>query len=417
MLLSFKITCTEKALKTEECGEEDVIDDSELVENKLGVNKMLPKHIKEYDNSMEYEIKKKGLDYIENKEMWNVEFFKNKTSKQLDHYKYNWGNFCQLSYHDQQNPPTEEMYVDFIKKKKEEGRKDRTIYQIYMNLKRVAINVFGQKIQDFEKLAELIPAHKTAFDIQSQNIDSIDKSDLDFDPVNPDFDQYEPDCDMKNMLKNESFDENIEKMNCKLCDKEIKNNKSALQTHLRRHHSDSYSVCEKSRGGIGAHGTLDYIENKNMWNNDFFRKKNGRAMEAYKYEWGSFCKLSYHDQKNPPTEEMYIDFIKKKKELGKTDKAIYHIFLRLKKIAFYAYGQKIQKNERLAELIPHHSGEGGKKSLFFDTLTPKLPRSGSKVDDSGICPHCGEVSFHFNIRYVCRIIKGEFFLLLEGKVK
>ena len=243
MLLSFKITCTEKALKTEECGEEDVIDDSELVENKLGVNKMLPKHIKEYDNSMEYEIKKKGLDYIENKEMWNVEFFKNKTLKQLDHYKYNWGNFCQLSYHDQQNPPTEEMYVDFIKKKKEEGRKDRTIYQIYMNLKRVAINVFGQKIQDFEKLAELIPDHKTAFDVQSNN-DSIDKSDLDFDPVNPDFDQYELDCDMKTMLKNESFDENIEKMNCKLCDKEIKNNKSALQTHLRRHHSDSYSRIE-----------------------------------------------------------------------------------------------------------------------------------------------------------------------------
>ena len=185
------------------------------------------------------------------------------------------------------------MYVDFIKKKKEEGRKDRTIYQIYMNLKRVALNVFGQKIQDFEKLAELIPAHKTAFDIQSQNIDSIDKSDLDFDPVNPDFDQYEPDCDMKNMLKNESFDENIEKMNCKLCDKEIKNNKSALQTHLRRYHSESYSIIEKSRGGIGAHGTLDYIENKNMWNNDFFRKKNGRAMEAYKYEWGSFCKLRW----------------------------------------------------------------------------------------------------------------------------
>ena len=114
---------------------------------------------------------------------------------------------------------------------------------------------------------------------------------------------------------------------------------------------------------------------------------------------------------------MYIDFIKKKKELGKTDKAIYHIFLRLKKIAFYAYGQKIQKNERLAELIPHHSGEGGKKSLFFDTLTPKLPRSGSKVDDSGICPHCGEVSFHFDIRYLYRNIKGFFFSLLEGKVR
>ena len=106
---------------------------------------------------------------------------------------------------------------------------------------------------------------------------------------------------------------------------------------------------------------------------------------------------------------MYIDFIKKKKELGKTDKAIYHIFLRLKKIAFYAYGQKIQKNERLAELIPHHSGEGGKKSLFFDTLTPKLPRSGSKVDDSGICPHCGEVSFHVDIRYV-EILKEIFFI-------
>ena len=255
-------------MKTEECGEEDVIDESELVENKLGVKKLLPKHIKEYDDRMEYEIKKKSMDYIENNEMWNVEFFKNKTSKQLDNYKYNWGNFCQLSYHDQQNPPKEEMYVDFIKKKKEEGRKNRTIYQIFMNLKRVALNVFGQKIQDFDKLSELIPDHKTELDIQSQN------NNPDFDPVNPDFDQYEPDCDMKNILKNESFDENIEKMNCKLCDKEIRNNKNALQTHLRRHHNDSYSISSisgKTRGGIGAHGTLDNIEDKNMWNNDFFR--------------------------------------------------------------------------------------------------------------------------------------------------
>ena len=136
--------------------------------------------------------------------------------------------------------------------------------------------------------------------------------------------------------------------------------------------------------------SLDFIENKEMWNTEFFRTKNKRVLENYKYDWASFCKLSYNDQQNPPTEDMYIDFIEKKRESGRTEKAIYCIFLRLRKTAFHVYGQKLLKFERLKRIIPNHSEVVGKPKC--DANGVRIPKPGNRIDDSGICPHCGEVS-------------------------
>lgn len=149
---------------------------------------------------------------------------------------------------------------------------------------------------------------------------------------------------------------------CEVC--KIKLLKACLWKHLRtkRHRKQAGSDAEEYQSDVEIENKKrsgDYIENKEMWNVEVFRNlflKNPRSIEGYKYEWASFCKLSYYDQQNPPTEEMYIDFIQKKKESGKTDKAIYLIYLRLKKIALHVYGQSLQDFEKFKELIPHHSG-------------------------------------------------------------
>ena len=87
------------------------------------------------------------------------------------------------------------------------------------------------------------------------------------------------------------------------------NNKNIKKVH--KHNSkENYNKGKSS----------SFVEDQDIWNLDFFSKMNERQLETYKYNWGSFCKLSYHNQQNPPTEEMYVDFIQKKKEAGRTDK-------------------------------------------------------------------------------------------------
>ena len=58
----------------------------------------------------------------------------------------------------------------------------------------------------------------------------------------------------------------------------------------------------------------------------------------------------------------------------------------LKKVAFHVHGQKIQNFVKLKELLPYSSKE-------YSPSGPKIPKPGSNVDDSGVCPHCGDVSF------------------------
>ena len=91
---------------------------------------------------------------------------------------------------------------------------------------------------------------------------------------------------------------------------------------------------------------------------DYFRDlamKSPRAFKNHQSDWANFCHLSYLDHQNPPTAEMYIDFIRKIKETGRTEKSIYNIYLRLRKIALHVYGQDLQKFDNLNEIVPKHS--------------------------------------------------------------
>ena len=86
------------------------------------------------------------------------------------------------------------------------------------------------------------------------------------------------------------------------------------------------------------------------------KDKRGRQLESYKLAWASFCKLSYHDQSNPPTREMYIDFFEQKLEEGRSSISIYNTYIALKKVALYVYGQKIQNMPQVRKLVPRNPG-------------------------------------------------------------
>ena len=102
----------------------DKLNFSKILSRKKSNNKYIKKAFKN-NSSKENDNKGKSSSFVEDQDIWNLEFFGKMNERQLETYKYNWGSFCKLSYHNQQNPPTEEMYVDFIKKKKEAGRTDK----------------------------------------------------------------------------------------------------------------------------------------------------------------------------------------------------------------------------------------------------------------------------------------------------
>ena len=110
--------------------------------------------------------------------------------------------------------------------------------------------------------------------------------------------------------KNESEESPSDKGKCsKRLSRKNLNNKNIKKVHKN-------SSKENDNKGKSS----SFVEDQDIWNLDFFGKMNERQLETYKYNWGSFCKLSYHNQQNPPTEEMYVNFIEKKKETGRTDK-------------------------------------------------------------------------------------------------
>ena len=49
------------------------------------------------------------------------------------------------------------MYIDFFEQKLEEGRSSMSIYNTYIALKKVALYVYGQKIQNMPQVRKLVP--------------------------------------------------------------------------------------------------------------------------------------------------------------------------------------------------------------------------------------------------------------------
>ena len=151
---------------------------------------------------------------------------------------------------------------------------DKSIYHAYLNLKKVALHVYQQNLKDFTKLQTLIPHHSGAMN-EKENVGiSMSKK----------LPKYIKECNEKK------------------------------------------STTRKTRE--------DFVENKDIWSTDFFKDRHGKRIEPYKLAWGNFCRLSYHDQSNPPTAEMYIDFFEKRIEEGRSDASIYSSYTSLKKVNF-----------------------------------------------------------------------------------
>ena len=54
---------------------------------------------------------------------------------------------------------------------------------------------------------------------------------------------------------------------------------------------------------------------------DFFKSRKKSSISGLKRYWNDFCRRTgYINQENPPTEELYSDYFRKKKEAGETDK-------------------------------------------------------------------------------------------------
>ena len=120
-----------------------------------------------------------------------------------------------------------------------------------------------------------------------------------------------------------------------------------------------------------------------FWTEGAFAKMSENSLTNYKRYWHNFCNISCHNSDSQaPTEEIYAHYIRIEKEAGRTDKALWVIYLALKKVAFHLYGQKLQTFAKVKSLL---------------TYADKERRQGKKKDDPGVCPHCGEVS---NTNYI-----------------
>ena len=132
--------------------------------------------------------------------------------------------------------------------------------------------------------------------------------------------------------------------------------------------------------------SVHFIETPEMFDKEFFTKMSKKQLEMYKYNWGSFCRQSYYDQKNPPTEDMYVDFFRKKLLKGSSKAGLHSIYYPVKKVAQVVFGQNIHTFEKVKELLPQLTHKP------HNPQDPKMPKPGSSIDDSGVCPQCGDVS-------------------------
>ena len=63
--------------------------------------------------------------------------FLSNTDRYFKEIKKRWQNFCNISYHDHQNPPTEEIFLDYFQKKKEAGKSRKVMTESYRCLCKV----------------------------------------------------------------------------------------------------------------------------------------------------------------------------------------------------------------------------------------------------------------------------------------
>merc|ERR1711962_1814597 len=86
-----------------------------------------------------------------------------------------WNNFCKLVYHEHDKPPTEDQLLEYLKKKKESGRRTDSILEYNRSFGRVYHYLYGVEFKS-TKVEEYIEMVRTV------EPDSNQKSKLQHDP-------------------------------------------------------------------------------------------------------------------------------------------------------------------------------------------------------------------------------------------
>ena len=113
----------------------------------------------------------------------------------------------------------------------------------------------------------------------------------------------------------------------------------------------------------------------NIVKEGIFLSNSDKYFIEIKRHWQNFCNLSYHGHENPPTEDMFLDFFKKKMAVGKSAKLMIETYRCLCKVYLYLYGQEFESN----------------KVMEFIKINGEKTEKPENNKDPGICPHCGEV--------------------------
>ena len=264
-------------------------------------------------------IKKKGRAYkslkVSHSFVINKDgLFLDKTDRVFRSSIVTWNNFCELSYHEHQKPPTEDLFLDFLKKMKEAGKTTDAVLEYNRGLHRVYQYLYGVEFKS-SKVTEYI-----------EMVRKID-----------------PDANIRNKGR-------------------------WAKTYKKRDRSANIEKEPKHSFVINKDG--------------LFLDKTDRIFKSSIATWNDFCELSYHEHQNPPTEDLFLDFLKKKKEMGRTTDRIMEYNRCLQRVYQYLYDVEF---------------ESSKVSQYIETMRTIDPdrntvNKGKYKNDPGVCPHCGGVS-------------------------
>jgi len=172
---------------------------------------------------------------------------------------------------------------------------------------------------------------------------------------------------------------------CQICDKNIP--EKLFVRHVDTVHPGDPGLKDglevKSEDGLTNHLRKIAKKKQHNWtiNKDgIFADKSETIFHQAKGHWNNFCKLVYTNHEQPPTEEQVLDYMKLKKEAGRSSSMVVEYKKGLGRVYQYLFNMEF-KSPKIDEYIENL------KIMEPDSALAKAQH------DPGICPHCGE---HFN---------------------
>ena len=152
---------------------------------------------------------------------------------------------------------------------------------------------------------------------------------------------------------------------CNNCDFKAENNqilKKHQKTGCQKRHKNGKIVARSTK--VSKSDVEEKVGHHQFWKDNFFSRMKEYQLMNYKRYWYEFCMKSGHNPQcdgpeNTPTEETFVEFFNKEKELGCSDKAQWRKYLFLKRIVFHLYGLKLQKCTKLRAIELFKTKEKG----------------------------------------------------------